>query len=62
MTHPLRVAQNCTTHPLHKAQKLMTHPLYAPAHPPILFDQLLKNCATTIWANILFIYYDIKYS
>ena len=27
MTHPLRVAENCTTHPLHKAQNLMTHPL-----------------------------------
>ena len=34
MTHPLRVAENCTTHPLHKAQNLMTHPLSAPAHPP----------------------------
>ena len=44
MTHPLRVAENCTTHPLHKAQNLMTHPLSAPAHPPpppILFDQSL---------------------
>ena len=27
MTHPLRVAENCTTHPLHKAQNLMTHSL-----------------------------------
>ena len=42
MTHPLRVAENCTTHPLHKAQNLMTHPLSAPVHhPPILFDQSL---------------------
>ena len=37
MTHPLRVAENCTTHPLHKAQNLMTHPLSAPAHPPYTF-------------------------
>ena len=37
MTHPLRVAENCTTHPLHKAQNLMTHPLSAPAHPPPLY-------------------------
>ena len=37
MTHPLRVAENCTTHPLHKAQNLMTHPLSAPAHPPLYF-------------------------
>ena len=42
MTHPLRVAENCTTHPLHKAQNLMTHPLSAPAHPPLLFDQSLR--------------------
>ena len=43
MTHPLRVAENCTTHPLHKAQNLMTHPLSAPAHPPpLLFDQSLS--------------------
>ena len=45
MTHPLRVAANCTTHPLHKAQNLTTHPLSAPAHrpaPPILFDQFLS--------------------
>ena len=41
MTHPLRVAENCTTQPLHKAQNLMTHPLSAPAHLPILFDQSL---------------------
>ena len=43
MTHPLRVAENCTTHPSHKAQNLMTQPLSAPAHPPppILFDQSL---------------------
>ena len=34
MTHPLRVAENCTTHPLHKAQNLMTHLLFAPGHPP----------------------------
>ena len=34
MTHPLRVAKNCTTHPLPRVQKLMTHPLSAPAHPP----------------------------
>ena len=27
MTHPLRVAENCTTHPMHKAQTLMTHPI-----------------------------------
>ena len=32
MTHPLRVAKNCT-HPLPRVQKLMTHPLSAPAHP-----------------------------
>ena len=37
MTHPLRVAENCTTHPLHKAQNLMTHPLSAPAHPLLYF-------------------------
>ena len=37
MTHPLRVAANCTTHPLHKAQNLMTHPLSAPAHPRLYF-------------------------
>ena len=37
MTHPLRVAENCTTHPLHKAQNLMTHPLSAPAHPHYTF-------------------------
>ena len=37
MTHPLRVAENCTTHPLHKAQNLMTHSLSAPAHPPLYF-------------------------
>ena len=37
MTHPLRVAENCTTHPLHKAKNLMTHPLSAPAHPPLYF-------------------------
>ena len=44
MTHPLRVAENCTTHALHKAQNLMTHPFSAPAHPPppILFDQSLR--------------------
>ena len=34
MTHPLRVAKNCTPHPLPRVQKLMTHPLSAPAHPP----------------------------
>ena len=34
MTHPLRVAKNCTTHPLPRVQKLMAHPLSAPAHPP----------------------------
>ena len=33
MTHPLRVAKNCTTHHLPRVQKLMTHPLSAPAHP-----------------------------
>ena len=43
MTHPLRVAENCTTHPLHKAQNLMTHPLSVPAHPPILLDQSLNR-------------------
>ena len=37
VTHPLRVAENCTTHPLHKAQNLMTHPLSAPAHPLYTF-------------------------
>ena len=37
MTHPLRVAENCTTHPLRKAQNLMTHPLSAPANPPLYF-------------------------
>ena len=51
MTHPLRVAENCTTHPLHKAQNLMTHPLSAPAHPPLYFlTSPLKvsfNCAIT---------------
>ena len=49
MTHPLRVAENCTTHPLHKAQNLMTHPLSAPAHPPppILFDQSLTEIIST---------------
>ena len=34
MTHPLRVARNCTTPPLPRVQQLMTHPLSAPAHPP----------------------------
>ena len=51
MTHPLRVAENCTTHPLHKAQSLMTHPLSAPAHPPpfpILFDQSLSYLAKNL--------------
>ena len=48
MTHPLRVAENCTTHPLHKAQNLMTHPLSAPAHPPILFDQSLRAAQTQL--------------
>ena len=43
MTHPLRVAKNCTTQPLPRVQKLMTHPLSAPAHPPILFDQSLTE-------------------
>ena len=37
MTHPLRVAKNCTTHPLRKAQNLMTHPVSAPAHPHLYF-------------------------
>ena len=32
MTHPLRVAENCTTYPLRKAQNLKTHPRSAPAH------------------------------
>ena len=33
MTHPLRVAENCTPHPLHKAQNLMMHHLSALAYP-----------------------------
>ena len=37
MTHPLRVAENCSTHPLHKAQNFMAHPLSAPAHPHLYF-------------------------
>ena len=37
MTHPLRVAENCTTHPLHKAQNLMTHPLSNLAHSLLYF-------------------------
>ena len=37
MTHPLRLAENCTTHPFDKAQNLMTHPLSAPAHPRLYF-------------------------
>ena len=51
MTHPLRVAENCTTHPLHKAQNLMTHPLSAPAHPPILFDQSLRAPLARAWSS-----------
>ena len=51
MTHPLRVAENCTTHPLHKAQNLMTHPLSAPAHPPILFDQSLRAPLARVWSS-----------
>ena len=51
MTHPLRVAENCTNHP----QNLMTHPLSAPAHPPppILFDQSLIHKISTrlVFAN-----------
>ena len=51
MTHPLRVAEHCTTNPLHEAQNFMTHPFSALAHLnptppppplPILFDQSLK--------------------
>ena len=45
MTHPLRVAKNCTTHALPRVQKLMTPPLFAPAPPPpppIPFDQFLN--------------------
>ena len=47
MTHPLRVAKNCTAHPLPRVQKLMTHPFSARAHPPILFDQSLTRWQTS---------------
>ena len=51
MTHPLRVAENCTTHPLHKAQNLMTHPLSAPAHPHLYFltSPLLQIMSKRKW-------------
>ena len=46
MTHPLRVAENCTTQPLHTAQNLMTHPLSAPATPPFLNSPLSHSNAS----------------
>ena len=57
MTHPLRVAENCTTHPLHKAQNLMTHPLSAPAYrpPPPLPLYFLTSPSTKTVIVIVFI-------
>ena len=66
MTHPLRVAEHCTTNPLHEAQNLMTHPLSAPAHlnptpppPPSLYfltspwsERLLSLPSRWAWGRL----------
>ena len=67
MTHPLRVAKNCTTHPLTKGSKtddpppLCSGPL-PPPPPPILFDQSLSRFYVTTIQTIFTRHNDTLFS